>query len=67
MQNDLATWILEQREKGVCLDQYEIQIKAVHFYDLIHPVFNSGDILPIVVSIVQPQPQESYEDSSKKD
>ena len=45
----------------------EIQIKAVHFYDLIHPVFNSGDILPIVVSIVQPQPQESYEDSSKKD
>ena len=30
-ENDLATWVLEQREKGVCLDQYEIQKKAIHF------------------------------------
>jgi hypothetical protein len=67
MENDLATWVLEQREKVVCLDQYEIQKKSLHFYDLIHPVINSVDIMPIVVSIFQPpasyeaQPPASYE------
>ena len=63
MENDLASWILEQREKGVCLDTYEIQKKALHFCDLIHPVIDSGDIMPIVVSIFQPP--ASYEAKKK--
>ena len=58
MENDLASWILEQREKGVCLDTYEIQKKALHFYDLIHPNIDS------VISIVITQPPASYLDVS---
>ena len=57
-ENDLATWVLEQREKVVCLDQYEIQKKALHFYDLIHPNIDS------VISIVITQPPASYLDVS---
>ena len=48
MENDLATWILEQREKGACLDQYEIQKKALYLYDLIHPIIDGSVVVPIV-------------------